>query len=276
MPIKRTNRLITLENASLDADSAARANERSRGITAGVDATRAASRSAHGVSNSEELRAVETKVAGIRRSTSAELAQTVDASALEVKAILGRMRQLAVRGSSHPMSEQDRLLLQDEFAMLAAEIDRVAMAADTIQRAKTGQSSLPGTDFGDIDGPASGHFVDDFVARLTSKSLGVSPEQAGLDSPEESEWALFRIDSAENEVLAIRDEFGTVEERMDKALEALDQFVDKHFPDAERHGPPSDVMRAAERVRLELMHHDAVSKIGQADGLQKSVSALLQ
>ncbi len=276
MPIKRTNRPITLENASLNADSAARANERSRVVTAGVDATRAASRSAHGVSASEELRSVETRVALFRRSSSVDLAQTVDSSALEVKAILGRMRRLAVRGASHPMSEQDRSILQDEFAMLAAEIDRVAMAAETAQRSRAGEAVDPRLDASDVEALPSGHLVDEFIGRLTSRSLGVSVEQAGLDSPEESEWALFRIDTAENKVLAIRDEFGTVEERMDKALEALNEFVDKHFPDAERHGPPSEVMRAAERVRLELMHQDAVSKIGQADGLQKSVSALLQ
>jgi len=174
------------------------------------------------------------------------------------------------------MSDQDRSILQDEFAMLAAEIDRVAMAAEVAQRSRAGDAVHPGSGSSDVEALTSGHIGDDFIVRLTSRSLGVSAEQAGLDSLEESEWALFRIDTAENKVLAIRDEFGTVEERMDKALEALNEFVDKHFPDAERHGPPSEVMRAAERVRLELMHQDAVSKIGQADGLQKSVSALLQ
>ena len=253
MAIKPTNRRNMLEGGGVTSHSAARAREGSEVVHASVDATRAASQSAHGVPRSEKLRAVEARVAIFQRVASSDIAQTVDTAALEIKTILGRMRQIAVRGATHPMSGQDRSVLQDEFAMLAAEIDRVALLAEASQGAR----SELGSDGVDELRPADGGvFKDDFIAQLTSRSLGVSPGQAAVDTPEEAEWALFRIDTADKQVLKIRDEFGTVEERMDSALASLEEFVKTNFPGAERHGPPSEVIRAAERIRLELMHQD--------------------
>ncbi len=236
-----------------------------------VDATRAAARSARGVSLQGSLESVEIRARAGALKGSDALSKSVDSAALEVRAILARMRHLANRGASADMSEDDRSVIQDEFSMLQAEIDRVAFAAS---RHKAALSGVEPDNYAERNG--EGPSLVAFVDRLTTASLGVGMDVADLRNPEEADWALVRIDAAEQSVLQLRDEFGTVEERIDAALARLADFVESFSPDAARFGSAKNVFAAAERVRLQLMHDAGVSIKGQARGLPKSVSSLLQ
>lgn len=275
MTTKQTNRQLSLEGDATCTVSAARANERSSVVSAGVDATRAASLSAHGLFSESDINASQSEESGGGQTLDRWVRPSIDSTAVEIRAILGRMRQITVECALDSCGHQERLALSDEFVMLASNIDRVVFDTAMRRSSELGSVASVSCDF-EAMVIKDDVLIDDFIIRMTAESLGVSPGQASVDSVTEAEWAMFRIDAAEEQILQIRDEFGTVEERLDMALRALADFVNDNFPGVVSHGPPSDVIRAAERVRFELMHQDAVSTVSQAKRLQKSVSSLLQ
>ena len=93
---------------------------------------------------------------------------------------------------------------------------------------------------------------------------------------EDAEWALVRIDAAEQSVQMFRDECSTVEERVDAALARLAEFVAASSPVSVRQGRATDIFAAAERIKW-LNHAEAgVTIVGQSYHLPKDVSPLLQ
>jgi flagellin-like hook-associated protein FlgL len=168
------------------------------------------------------------------------------------------MRQIAKTGVSASLSHEQRALLQEEFSMLQAEIDRIAL-------------------------PSGFEHDEDFVAealselrRLSTSALTVGPNKARVDSVAESDWAVFHIDSATDAVEDLRDEYGTIEERVDAALAELNTYVESISEDSLSIHSAAEALEAAQRTRLMMMHQDGVaSGVGSLD-LQRSVFALLQ
>ena len=223
----------------------------------GVDAARVAAEVAHGV------RTIETKrgMVSARASEMAyrvSLAQSVDSAAIEVKALLGRMRLIAEQGATGALTTDQQDLLQQEFEMLQSEMERLMVEGRTVS--------------GEIDTVEKGHLLDD----MSPKSLKVDRAHARVDTQVEADWAMFRIDTAEDAIDSIRDEFGTIEERVDAAIAELTEFVDSHAAPGRRIHTTSEAMDAAQRARLHLMQQEAMSPSGLGQNLQQSVTALLQ
>ncbi len=256
MPIRLTQRSLQPETAT-----AGRAEAESLGaelpMKQGVDATRAAAEVAHGV------RTIETKrgMVSARASEMAyrvSLAQSVDSAAIEVKALLGRMRLIAEQGATGTLTTDQQGLLQQEFEMLQSEMERLMMEGRTVPN--------------EVDGAEKGHLFDE----MSPEVLKIDGAHARVDSSTEADWALFRIDSAEDTVDSIRDEFGTIEERVDAAIAELTEFVDSHAAPGRQIHTTAEAMDAAQRARLQMMQQDGLDPSAQATHLQQSVTALLQ
>lgn len=233
----------------------------------GASVTAAAIRCAHGTESSELARS-----GGLLRDSpivrdTVGLALSVDALAAEVRGVLLQMRHLAREGSRSDLARAERAVIQDEFAMLQAQIDEVARSAGDLDYTP-GASIRSGMS---VDHPAHA-----FSDRLMARTLGIHEEVASVATSDDAEWALVRIDAAEQTVIELRDELGTVEERVDAALVRLTEFVESVSPHSGRRGCVSDIYAAAERVRMQLMQEAGISVLGQANDLPKGVSSLLQ
>ena len=106
--------------------------------------------------------------------------------------------------------------------------------------------------------------------------LKIDRTHARVDSKSEAEWALFRLDSAEDAVIQMKDEFGTIDDRLDAALDALDAFIQSLGSSKQNHRTATDAMTAAQRTRLQLMQSEGVDAVAASPDFQRSVSALLQ
>ena len=226
-------------------------------VEQGVDATRAAAEVAHGSRPIETIRGMvsaRTSEMAFRVS----LAQAVDSAAIEAKALLGRMRLIAEQGVVDGLPCEQQQLLQQEFEMLQSEMDSLVRGA-----------SAGGNHYSEFD---SG----DACEELSPRALKVDAQHARVDSSTEAEWALFRIDQAETSIDSLRDEFGTIEERVDAAIAELTAYVDSTISADRRLHTTAEAMEAAHRTRLQLMQRDGLAPSGQAEHLQQSVIALLQ
>lgn|GEM_PF-2221746 len=267
MTIKGSKSAAEVEAGAEAVEGTAHDSEACVSIEAGRSATTAAIRAARGVVIRGRLDSVLVQGGARPVEGVTSLTQTLDAVALEVKGLLGRMRHLASLSFSDDVATDERAVIQDEFAMLQVHLDRVT------QSVEAGVSKI-GSSFSVTEG--RGQPAHEFYGRLTAKALGVDVTVATVISAEDAEWALVRIDAAEQLVSQIRNEFGTVEERIDAALDELRQFVKNISPPGAHVGSASDVYAAAERVRLQIMQEAGVSSVGQTKGLPKGVSPLLQ
>jgi len=235
----------------------AKATDTKQPLSAGVDAARAATQTAHGVESVASTRGMVSARAstGTPRAT---LAQTVDSAAIEVKALLGRMRQIAATGVSASLSHEQRALLQEEFSMLQAEIDRIALRTGFEQDEEFEAEALSE------------------LRRMSTSALTVGPDRARVDSAVESDWSLFHIDTATDAVEELRDEYGTIEDRVDAALAELNTYVESISGDTLSINTVAEAFEAAQRTRLLMMHKDGVAPGAGSLDLQRSVFALLQ
>lgn len=226
-------------------------------VERGVDATRAAAEVAHGSRPIETIRGmVSTRTSEMAFRVS--LAQAVDSAAIEAKALLGRMRLIAEQGVVDGLSTDQQQLLQQEFELLQSEME-------TLVR------DLSNTSLQD-SGFDAGHSCEE----LSPQSLKVDSQHARVDSQTEAEWSLFRLDQADGTIDALRDEFGTIEERVDAAIAELTAYVDSGISADRRLHTTAEAMESAHRTRLQLMQRDGLVPSEQAEHLQQSVIALLQ
>jgi flagellin-like hook-associated protein FlgL len=254
--IRWTHRRLRSELASA-AGNEANTETLQSPLKQGVDAASAAAKIAHGVHTIETNRGLVSARAS-ETAPRASLAQVVDSAAIEVKGLLGRMRQIAEQGAFNQLDAGQFDLLQQEFEMLQAEMARVATGPDL------------------LDSCSDRNECKDFFEDLAPVSLSVDPSTARVDSKVESDWALFRIDAAEEVVDSMRDEFGTIEERVDAAIAELTEYVDSFLPSGRTVHTAAEALDVANEMRLELMQRDGVSPADQENHLQQSVTALLQ
>ena len=222
-------------------------------------ATAGAMRSARGVKVADEAVPGAAVPSAKLTSVAGEAVQSLDSLALEIRGLLGSLRALASLSADATVSADERSVIQDEFSMIQA---RHAF----ITRPHTGSVLECDDGLGQADG----------MTRLTPQALGVSDSVASVVTAEDAEWALVRIDAAEQSVQVFRDECGTVEERVDAALARLAEFVAASSPVSVRQGRATDIFAAAERIRLQIMQEAGVTIVGQSSHLPKGVSPLLQ
>ena len=226
-------------------------------VKSGVDAATAATKTAHGQTTIEARRGLISARAS-ETASRVSLAQVVDSVAIEVNALLGRMRLIAHRGSEDTRTADQYELLQQEFEMLQDEMELlVAGAGKSVRTLNTASA------------PATFHDIAPAV-------LKIDRTHARVDSKGEAEWALFLLDSAEEAVVRMSDEFGTIDDRLDAALDALDAFIESIGPSKQPHRTATDAMAAAQRTRLQLMQSEGVDTVAASPDFQRSVSALLQ
>ena len=251
-----TNRRIRELAGAMDHSSLARAMNHST-LKGSVDAATAATKTAHGRVTMEARRGLISARAS-ETASRVSLAQVVDSVAIEVKALLGRMRLIAHQGATGRHSFGQYELLQQEFEMLQDEMAQLVSDADrSVNALDVGRSS------------ATFHDISPTVLKIDRK-------HARVDSKDESDWALFRLDSAEDAVVHLTDEFGTIDDRLDAALNALDDFIQSVAPSRVENPSASEAMTAALRTRLQRMQSEGVDIVGASPHFQRSISALLQ
>jgi len=201
--------------------------------------------------------------------------QTAEGAANEVANILKRMRELSIQSASETLDNGERAYIQDEFAQLSDEVDRIANVTEF-----NGLPLADGTNATINVQVGINNTADDQIAvtlgDLTAATLGVDTGTISLATSTGALAALPGIDTALDTVNQYRSDFGSVQNRMESSLRNLEN-TDQNIQAAESQIRDADFAHeAAEMAKYNVMQQAGVAALSQAKNINQSAAQLLQ
>ncbi len=201
--------------------------------------------------------------------------QTAEAATKEVLNILDRMRELAVQSSSETLATDERGYIDDEFDDLASEVERIAQATEFNDLALAdGSNTTLTVQVGVTSGTESE--VDITLGDLTASNLGVETASIDLSTATAAQSAIDDIDTAIDSVNSIRADYGSVQNRLDSAINNMTTYVESLSAAASQIMDADYAHETSEMTRLQVMQQAGVAALAQAKGINQSVVSLLQ
>lgn len=198
------------------------------------------------------------------------LVQTAEGALSEVSANLVRMRELAIEASNGTLNTADRASLDAEFGALISEIDRVAT-----ETAFNGISLLDNSTTITIQvGSGAGETIDISPADLQASTLGISALSITTSTGASS--ALASLDSAIDDVVDQRGNFGASQNRLQSAMRSI-ATATENLSGAESRIRDVDVAaETAELTKNRILQQAATSILAQANTQPQLAMSLLQ
>ncbi|MEW6073144.1 MAG: flagellin [Planctomycetota bacterium] len=219
---------------------------------------------AAGLGISERMRAQIRSLnqAGRNAADGISLVQTAEGSLSEVNANLTRMRELAIQSSNGTLNTGDRATLNDEFAALIAEIDRVATQTDF-----NGTQLFDGTiaTVAIQVGTESGETISITLDDMTDTGLGLDGGTFDLTTVSNASAALATIDTAIDSVNSFRGSLGATQNRLMSTARSI-ASTSENLSGAESRIRDVDIAReTADLTRNAILQQAAVSVLAQAN-----------
>ena len=202
--------------------------------------------------------------------------QTAEGATNEVSEILKRMRELAVQSSSETLANSERAYIQDEFAELTKEVDRIAAVTEFngIALGNGGKSSL------DVQIGAQNTANDRIgitLGDLRASTLGVDNSGSGiqLDTFTNARAALTKIDTALDTVNSYRSDYGAVQNRLESALNNLEVYKENIAASESRIRDADYAFETAEMSKFNIMQQAGMAILSQANGMNQGALRLI-
>jgi len=228
-----------------------------------------------GLAISERLRAQIRSLSQAERNANdgVSLVQTAEGALNEVSNILVRLRELAVQSSNGTMSSRDKETLQEEFTALVNEITRIAKSTEFNGiKLLDGSATFSSFQVGiGTDSAINKIFVS--LSPALATSLGLSSLNIG--SGGDTSQAISQIDTAINQVSALRGAFGAVQNRLSSTIANL-ASARENLSAAESRIRDVDVAyETAQLTRNSILQQAAISILAQANMGPQAALALL-
>ena len=247
-------------------------------ISAGVRITTAADDAA-GLGVAENLAAQTRSLKMAQRNTNdgISVVQTAEGAAAEIGNILKRMRELAVQSSSETLENQERTYVNDEFAALGSEIDRIAEVTEFngVPLANAGVAAALSVQVG-VDGTANSRIdVALFNLRSDAATMAVDTGSMDLLTAANAQTALAGIDTAIDFINTVRSSFGAVQNRLESAFRQTDNYH-LNLKDSESRIRDTDyAMESANMSKYQIMQQAGVAVLAQAKTMHASAAQLI-
>jgi flagellin len=244
-------------------------------LSSGLRITRAADDAA-GLGISETLRAqIRSINQAVRNSNDGiSLLQIADGGAEGIGNILGRLRELAAQSASGILGANERSFLDQEFLALRSEIDRISSVTEF-----NGVKLLSGTgnDTLSIQIGFRSSANDTLSLSLNDLDTGaLSLSAVNVSTSENALSALSNIDNAISAVASDRANVGSLQNRLDAAVQNL-QVASENITAAESRIRDADIaFETAKFVRNQILVQAGTSILAQANTLPQQALALLQ
>jgi flagellin len=224
---------------------------------------------AAGLAISERLRAQSRGLGQAQRNAqdAVSLVQTAEGSLNEVHSMLQRVRELAVQYKNGTLSSTDRTAIQSEVNQLASEIERIGSSAQF-----NGISLLSNAGTVSFQVGAKDNEVITVSTISLGGSTGVGSNYATLSSSD----SISAIDTAINNVSALRATFGAVQNRLEHTLNNLATYQENLMASESR---IRDVDMAKEMVTFtknQILSQAGTSMLAQANQAPQGVLSLLR
>jgi len=247
-------------------------------ISAGVRITTAADDAA-GLGVAENLSAQTRSLKMAQRNTNdgISVVQTAEGAASEIGNILKRMRELAIQSASETLENQERTYVNDEFAALGSEIDRIAEVTEFngVPLSNAGVAATLAVQVG-IDGSANSRIdISLFNLRSDAGNMLVDTGTIDLLTAGAAQTAIAGIDNAIDFVNTVRSSFGAAQNRLESAYRQADNYH-LNLKDAESRIRDTDyAMEAASMSKYQIMQQAGVAVLAQAKGMHASAAQLI-
>lgn len=230
---------------------------------------------AAGLGISERMRAEirSLNMASRNAQDGVSLVQTAEGALGEVSSNLVRMRELAVEAANGTLSDADRTSLNDEFAALADEIERVGNDAEF-----NGIKILDGSNatVSIQVGVDSGQSIDITTADMQAAALGVDKATLDITNVTNASAALGALDTAIDSVVAQRGEFGAAQNRLSSAMRSIATNAENLSAAESRIRDVDVAAETAELTKNRILQQAANSVLAQANSQPQMALSLLQ
>jgi flagellin len=245
-------------------------------VSSGMRVNRAADDAAGlGVATNLRTQISSTRQAMRNGNDGISVIQTAEGAATSVVDILDRMRELAVQSSSETLADDERAYIQDEFTQLTAEVDRISAVTEFngLQLADGTNATLD-VQVG-IQNNADSR-ITITLGDLTAATLGVDAGTVDMSTAADAQLAIDSIDSALDTVNSYRSDLGSVQNRIDNALNNAATYTES-LSSAEGAIMDADyAYETAEMTKQQIMQQSGIAAMAQAKGIAQSVTSLLQ
>lgn len=181
-----------------------------------------------GLAVSEKLR---SQVGGLRQAArniedATSFIQVTEGYLQESQDILHRIRELAVQSSNGIYTPEDRMQVQVEVSSLLAEVDRIATSAQfngmSMLTGKFADPAVGGTPTGSMwfhIGANPDQRTKVYIGTMSAQALDV--KTISLSTPDSSNTALTKVDTALNRISRQRADLGAYQSRFEKAISGV-------------------------------------------------------
>ena len=204
------------------------------------------------------------------------LIQTAEGGVEQVKDMLDRMRELAVRSSSETLSTSDRTNADLEFQQLKQEITRVS-SSTSYNGTTLLDASLVATFQVGMDDNATNRIIctitGDFSVGGADSILLLT--NAEVDTAASAQGALDLIDNALSRVNAYRSKLGSVQNRLERAISNLESDIENATASNSRIRDVDFAEETSQLTRLQILSQSGTAVLTQANAMPQAALALL-
>ena len=197
------------------------------------------------------------------------LLQTADGGLVETSNMLQRMRELAVQSSNGTNSASQRLYLNNEFASLTTEINRIASGTTW------NNSTLYGTSLIFQAGMNSGNLISVTLGAMDTVTIGVSALTT-ISTFTGSQAAITLLDSAVDTVNSARSSMGAIMNQLSYSADNLTN-ISTNIAASRSSILDTDYATASSQLSSsQIIQQAATAMLAQANQQPQSVLALLK
>jgi flagellin len=264
---QEVQRNLKVSNASQEAEFSK--------LSSGKRITKAADDAA-GLAIAKKLEA-ETKglrVASRNANDAISMVQVAEGGLNETQSILTRLRELSIQAGSDTVGDAERGYLSLEYEQLVSEADRIAKTTAFNGRPLLqGEGSMLQFQVGAYGGQDNIIELDAGQTDASVESLGIGgsnvrDKQDALDN-------LERIDGAINKVSAFRANFGSVQSRLQTAINSIDTTVVNQESARSRIEDVDVAESTAKLASAQMKNAAGVATLSQANGLGQQAMRLI-
>jgi len=274
MGLRINTNLASMGASRALADVTGRLEGSFRRLSTGLRIATAADDAA-GLAISERLRA---RIRSLEQATrnandGISLAQVAEGAMNEVSSILIRLREMTIQSANGTISNSDRGILQEEFAALRAEIDRIGRSTHFNNGPLLdGSSSVVSFQIG--FGPeAAINQISVALDPILSTSLALNTLDIG--SGGNTSLAIGQIDAAINTVSSLRGSLGAVQNRLGATIRSLGVHVENLSAANSRIRDVDIAFETANLTRNTIIQQAALSILAQANAQPTAALTLL-
>ncbi len=244
-------------------------------VSSGLRLNKAADDSAgFGVAENLEAQSRSATVAVRNTNDGVSVVQTAEGATSEVGSILMRMRELAVQSSSEVLATTERAYIQDEFAELTSEVERIANVTEFNGKKLTNNSNTSLAVQVGVNNSANDR-ISITLGDLTSSTLGVRTAAMSMNTIASARAAITSLDSALNTVNGYHSDYGAIQNRLGSALSNIEVYRE-NLVSAESQIRDADFAHeTAELSKNQIMQQAGLSVLAQAKLTNQGVLSLL-